>query len=165
MKLANKNRVETRFARSRNFSLAPVSLAFPTLIGPYTRLHPLDPLIRGRLPAPRRRDKYLLFKIPAPVSRGPQDKPLVSRGWSRRSEKARARESPGVRERERRREEQKEGLIINRRQQRRFAGEARGWWTLGVRAQGRWSVQQQQQQPRRSTVRVVYGGVVPGIVV
>lgn len=110
-------------ARSRNIS--------------HTRLlgdsHPNRPIractlstrLSGRLPAPRRRDKYLLFKIPAPVSRGPQDKPLVSRGWSTY---ARARDGN-----ESEREGQKEGLIINRRQQRRFEGNGRegrgGWYT------------------------------------
>lgn len=77
----------------------------------------LSTRLSGRLPAPRRRDKYLLFKIPAPVSRGPQDKPLVSRGWPAY---ARARS-----ESESKREGQKEGLIINRRQQRRFEGGGR----------------------------------------
>lgn len=77
----------------------------------------LSTRLSGRLPASRRRDKYLLFKIPAPVSRGPQDKPLVLRGWPTN---ARARTKS-----ECKREGQKEGLIINRRQQRRFEGGGR----------------------------------------
>lgn len=45
----------------------------------HTLVYSPDPLIRSRLPALRRRDKYLLFKIPALRSRAraatPQDKP------------------------------------------------------------------------------------------
>lgn len=108
----NKNDVRTLYyARSRNIS----HIQF---LGDFSPNHPiraytLSTRLSGRLPAPQR-DKYLLFKIPAPVSRGPQDKPLVSRGWPLY---ARARA-----ESESEREGQKEGLIINRRQQRRFEG-------------------------------------------
>lgn len=112
----NKNDVKTLCsARSRNIS--QTGLLGDSHPNRPIRACTLSTRLSGCLPAPRRRDKYLLFKIPAPVSRGPQDKPLVSRGWSTY---ARART-----ESESKREGQKEGLIINRRQQRRFEGGGR----------------------------------------
>lgn len=115
-------------AHSRNIS-------HTRLLGDSHPNHPihactLSTRLSRRLPAPRRRDKYLLFKIPAPVSRGSQDKPLVSRGWPTYARVRAASESE--------REGQKEGLIINRRQQRRFEGATsernKGEGDAGVRA-------------------------------
>lgn len=106
----------------------------------------LSTRLSGRLPAPRRRDKYLLFKIPAPVSRAG---PKINRSCR----------GVGRRWRERRREGSVERGVDYKPKatERWFTARPTGYGGGGaVYAQGRWSVQQQQQQPRRSTVRVVY---------
>lgn len=90
---------------------------------------------------PRQRDKYLLFKIPVLVARGPQDKLFMRRrGW-KPCERERGREKRGVDYKPKAADGRGEGAAGKK--------EGGGWW----------SVQQQQQQPRRSTVRVVYGGL------
>lgn len=127
---ANKNRVKIPV----HIQGIPLTLAFltvPTLIGPYTRLHPLSTCLSGRLPAPRRRDKYLLFKIPALRSRAGPKINRSCRGVGRRSARAREGEEESRAER---------GVDYKPKATEKVVGatgEERGRETVDVRAQGR----------------------------